>query len=139
MTFEDDLKAEFEAPPSTEDVEVLLKGTVYKFRFTQMDGYEWASACDQAPPRITVALDRYFNYNIRTVTLIAAPLSGKRVDGDELVDLTPDQWRNLLKALPGESFQRISDALFKLNQIAPAEAVEEAKKASTVEPKKNSA
>lgn len=129
MTFEDDLKGAFEAPKPTSDVEVLLKGTVYTFRFTQMDGYEWASACDQAPPRISVAVDRFFNYNIRALTLIAAPLSGKRVDGDELVDLTPDQWRNLLKALPGESLQRISDALFRLNQIAPAEAVEDAKKA----------
>lgn len=139
MTFEDDLKAEFEAPKPTKDVDVKLNGKLYTFRFELMDSVEWASATDRAPARPGVLLDMRFGYNLRALVPLVAPMSGKRVDGDELVDLTPDQWRNLFKALPGASVMRIGDTLFDLNEYEPGEAVKELKKASAVEPKKNSA
>lgn len=129
MSFEEDLKAEYEADRPSVDVDVALNGKPYTFRFTQMVGTEWAAATDQAPARPGVMLDTAFGYNLRALTLLAAPLSGKRVEGDKLEDLTPDQWKNLFRALPGASAMRICNAVFKLNQIDPAEAVEEAKKA----------
>lgn len=129
MTFEDDIKAQYEAPKPTDDVTVLLNGTAYTFRFTQMDGVAWASAADQAVARPGVLIDTYTGYNLRALTLLVAPQTGKRIDGDTLVDLTPDQWRNLFKGLPGASVAKICDAVFKLNHIGPAEAVEDAKKA----------
>ncbi|KRC52128.1 hypothetical protein ASE16_03510 [Leifsonia sp. Root227] len=131
MSFEDDLKAEFEAERPTEDVTVSLNGKPYTFRFTQMDPTDWGNACDQAPPRPKVRTDNYFGYNMRELTHIAAPLSGKRVDGRDVITLSEDQWRSLLKALPGGQMQLVTDAIFRLNQIAPLEAVEAAKKAFT--------
>lgn len=129
MSFEDDLKAEFEQERPHEDVDVLLNGKPYTFRFTQMDGTEWAALTDRAPARPGVALDAGFGYNLRALALLAAPESGRRVDGEELAALSPDQWRNLFKALPGSSVMRIANALFKLNQIQPSLDIEEAKKA----------
>lgn len=130
LSFEDDIKAEFEAPKPTHDVDITLNGTLYTFRFTRMDGLEWASLVDLFPARPSVLLDMRYGYNIRPLTLAAAAKSGKRLDGDSYVDLTEDQWRNLFKALPGSSVQRFSDALFLLNEYGPAQEVEAAKKAS---------
>lgn len=130
MSFVDDLKAEFEAPMPTEDVPVTLNGNLYTFRFTRMDGVEWASLTDLFPARPGVMLDMRYGYNLRPLTLAAAARSGQRVDGDQIVDLTEDQWRNLFKALPGASIQRFSDAIFLLNEHGPAQEVEQAKKAS---------
>lgn len=130
MSFEDDLRAAFEAERPFEDVTVSLNGTAYTFRFTQMEGGDWTSIIDQCPARPGVQLDTAFGYNLRAATLLAGPKSGKRVNGDALEDLSPDQWKNLFRTLPGNSMNRIGNALFKLNEIAPAEAVAEAKKAS---------
>lgn len=132
MGFVDDLKAEFEADKPTASVDVTLNGNLYTLVFQQMDGIGWAEATDQAPVRPGVLLDMRYGYNLRALTLIVAPKTGKRRDGDDLVEMTADQWRNLLKALPGASVNRIGDALFSLNEYGPAEAVEALKKASPV-------
>jgi hypothetical protein len=130
MSFEDDIKAQFEAPKPTGDVEVLLNGTLYTFRFTRMDGMEYASLCDMFPARPGVMLDMRYGYNLRPLTLAVAAKSAQRVDGDNLVPLTDDQWRNLFKGLPGASIQRFSDTVFLLNEHGPAQEVADAKKAS---------
>jgi hypothetical protein len=130
LSFEDDIKAAFEAPKPTHDVDVTLNGTLYTFRVTRMDGVEWASLADLFPARPGVMLDTRYGYNLRPLTLAAAAKSAQRLDGDTYVDLTDDQWRNLFKALPGASIQRFSDALFLLNEYGPAQEVEDAKKAS---------
>lgn len=128
MSFEDDLKAEYEAERPYEDVDALLNGTLYTFRFTKMDGTEWASACDRAPLRPGVLLDMRYGYNLRALAPIVAQASGGRVDGDAVVPLTPDQWRAVFKG-SGSTVARIGDAIFTLNEYGPADAVDEAKKA----------
>lgn len=127
MTFEDDLKAEYEAERPHVDVEALLNGTLYTFRFKQMDGTEWASACDRAAARPGVLLDMRYGYNLRALAPIVAQASGGRVDGDTVVPLTPDQWRAVFKG-SGSTVARIGDAIFLLNEHGPSQAVEEAKK-----------
>lgn len=128
MSFEDDLKAEFEAEKPTHDIDVSLNGALYTLRFTQMDALTWAAATDMHPARPGVLLDMRYGYNLRPLSLLVAAKTGQRVDGEKLVDLTPDQWTNLFKALPGASVMRIGDALFDLNEIAPAEAIAALKK-----------
>jgi hypothetical protein len=130
LSFEDDIKAEFEAPKPTQDVDITLNGTLYTFRFTRMDGLEWASLCDMFPARPGVLFDMRYGYNLRPLTLAAAAKSGQRLEGEAPVDLTEDQWRNLFKTLPGASIERFSDALFQLNEYGPAQEVDAAKKAS---------
>lgn len=133
MSFEDDLKAEFEAEKDHRDVDVKLNDKLYTFRFTVLDGVEWAAAGDLFPARPGVLLDMRYGYNLRPLSLYVAAKTGKRVDGDKLVDLTPDQWSNLFKALPGYSVARIGDAMFDLHEISPERAVEELKKARAAE------
>lgn len=130
-SFVDDLKAEFEAERPYRDVPVKLNGTLHTLRFTQMSGADWTSAGDQTVARPNVLIDVRYGYNIRALTYIAAPKSGKLLESGTLTDLTDDQWRNLLKTIPGPSFNAIADALYVLNEYEPAEAVEALKKAST--------
>jgi len=130
VSFEDDLKAEFEAPAPTKDVDVILNGNLHTFRVTRMDGVEWASLTDMFPARPGVMLDMRYGYNLRPLTLAAMAKSAQRVDGDNLVDLTEDQWRNLFKSLAGAYIERFSDAVFLLNEHGPNDEVDKAKKAS---------
>lgn len=123
MTFEDDIRAEFEAPRAFVDVPVKLNKNLYTFRFFRMNPDEWLAACDLHPARIGVAMDMRFGYNLRALTPVVAAETGKRVDGDELVDLTPDQWSNLFKSLAGGVVGKIGDAIFHLNEIGPTEEI----------------
>jgi hypothetical protein len=133
MSFEDDLKAEFEAEKPHRNVDVKLNDKLYTLRFTVMDGIEWTAAGDMFPPRPGVLLDTRYGYNLRPLTLFVASKTGQRVDGEKLTDLTPDQWSNLFKALPGKSVSRIGDALFDLNEYTPGAEVEALKKARAAE------
>lgn len=138
MSFEDDLKAELDRVKPTADVDVRLKGTLYTFRFEQMDGLEWADATDRFPARPGVLLDARYGYNLRPLSLLVASKTGARVDGDALVKLSEDQWRTLFKALPGAPVMRIGDVIFALNEYTPGEEVEALKKGSAVAPALNS-
>jgi len=142
MSFEDDLKTVPERP--TEDVDVLLNGNLYLFRFKQMDSFEWASACDRNPARLGVRIDMQIGYNLRSLTKDVAPLCGVRVDGDTEVQLRVDpvdlkqpkrrrvdEWSDLFDRIDGATFQRITDAIWGLNVVTPAQAVEAAKKAQS--------
>lgn len=125
MTFEDDIRAEFEAPKAFVDVPVKLNKTLYTFRFFRMDAEAWLAACDMYPARLGVEMDMRFGYNLRGLTPVVASQTGKRLEGDTLVDLTPDQWSNLFRTLAGGVVGKIGDALFHLNEIGPGEDIVE--------------
>ena len=127
MSFEDDLAAVQAEEAAYVNVEVTVHGNLYVLRITQMDPFEWASEVDRHPARPGVNIDQKYGYNLRSLIRGAAPLCGKRVDGDELVDV--EDWPALLKAIGGYGFQRVSDAIWALNEILPERAVIEAKKA----------
>lgn len=130
LSFEDDLKTEFEEPAPTKDVDVVLNGNLHTFRITRMDGVEWASLVDMFPARPGVLLDMRYGYNLRPLTLAALPKSAKHINGDTLEDLTEEQWRKLFKTVPGAYIERFSDAVFLLNEHGPNDEVDQAKKAS---------
>lgn len=137
MSFEDELDADLDAQLATEPdyttVTVLINKKPRKIRFTQMDGLAWAELCDRCEPRLDVQIDKAFGYNVRQALTLAAPISGRMQSGDEWVELSDERWKKIIRALPGAQVRAMGDALFNLNQWAPAMAVSDAKKASEVE------
>ncbi|MFN4000866.1 hypothetical protein [Microcella sp.] len=137
MSFLDDLQAEIAKPAPTLDVDVVLNGNKHTLQFRRLDGLTWAELIDRHPPRIggkdendveipPVWVDVRYGYNLRAVILDAAPLCGSVPDGAEL---SASDWADLLNALDGAAFQRVSDAIFQLNEVGPREEVDAARKA----------
>lgn len=129
MSFLDDLQAQTAAAVPTQDVELTLNGTLYTLRFKRMDGVEWATETDKHPARPGVLIDARYGYNLRSLVKAVALKTGSRVDGDTVVDLSEDEWKQLWKAVDGAAAQRIGDAVWALNEYLPAAEVEAAKKA----------
>lgn len=138
MSFKDDLAAAKTADAPHADVTVLVNGKPYDLRFRQMEGPAWASETDRHPARPGVAVDMRYGYNIRSLTLGAAPKCGVLLDGDAEVVLRVDplgtkdrvdEWSDLLTSLSGHDFQRITDAIWSLNEYLPEQAVDAARKA----------
>lgn len=130
MSFEDDIKAQLEKPKPTVDVSASVNGTAYTFRIERMDPAEWAIACAMCPARPGVTLDSQFGYDLQRLTPLVVAKTGKRVDGDTLIDLDPDTWESLLKAISGGTFQKFSDAIFRLNEFDDEKQIDDLKKAS---------
>lgn len=126
MTFADDLKKAKAAKTPSADVPVMVGGAVHVFRFSQMGGLEWASETDKFPPRLDTAVDSTYGYNIRDLTRSTAPLSGVRVEGDREVPVSADEWDALFDAISGHDFQKVTDAIWSLNEYNPQAAVTKA-------------
>lgn len=139
MSLDDDLDAQIAAEAEYADVDVLINGKLRTLRFFQMDGLEWADQCDRYPARPGVLLDSKYGYNLRPLSRATAPLCGKMVDGESLVNLTKEQWVKLFNGLAPASVMRIGDCIFNLNEWLPGQAVEAAKKALAAESAPNSA
>lgn len=138
MSFDDDLDAAVAAERDTVDVSATVNGHLYTFRFTQMDGLEWADITDRFPGRPGVLLDTRYGYNLRPLSKMAAKETGELVEGDTLTKLSPEQWDKFFKGAPGAAVMRIGDAIFNLNEYLPGLAVEDAKKALAAESAKSS-
>lgn len=139
MSFDDDLDAQVAAEADYADVDLLINGKLHTLRFFQMDGLEWSDQTDRFPVRPGVLMDSRYGYNLRPLSQAVAPLCGKLVDGDKLVDLTKKQWAKLFKGVAPSAVMRIGDTIFNLNEWLPGKAVDEAKKALAVESALNSA
>lgn len=150
MSFEDDLKAEREAPIKFTDVQVELNGTLHTFRFLQLSGPEWAAETDYHPARATLPdeqtpdrpliplVDQRYGYNIRSLCMSVAKKTGRRVEGEKLVELTPQQWDDLYRAIPGSTKAAIDDAIWTLNEAEPTDRILSLKKASAAASAKSS-
>lgn len=114
MGFADDLKAQREAGKPTAEVPFKLNGNPYVLRFTQMDPWEWAEACDQHPARPGVNLDSAFGYNMRSLVRSVAPDIGTLLEGDEPVEV-PD-WDDLFHAMSPSAVQRMCSEVFGLHE-----------------------
>jgi hypothetical protein len=146
MSFDDDLAAAQTPEDKHKDVLVLINKKPYTLRFRPMDGLEWAAETDLHPARPGVLIDSHYGYNLRTLTRAAAARSGVLVvDGEErtlrvdpvVVQLPGmpkpparvDEWDSIFRAISGHEFQRITDAIWALNERDPQQAVEAAGKA----------
>jgi hypothetical protein len=127
MSFEDDMKAAIAAPKPHLDVDVTVNGNLHTLRFVQMDPLEWASEADRHPARPGVMIDSRYGYNLRSLVKAVAPQTGSLFDDGESRPI--EDWPALLKLIAGNGFQRVTDAVWSLNEYLPEKAVEEAKKA----------
>lgn len=128
MSFVDDLAAAKAAEPDTADVNVELNGKRYLLRFTRTSGTEYAAETLRHPPRLDVGLDKQYGYNLSSLTLALSPKCARLVDGDELVELSADQWADLFAAADGGAVEEMQNTIFHLNEFASAKAVAAAKK-----------
>jgi hypothetical protein len=76
-----------------------------------------------------VKADGLYGYNVRTLCLAAAKVTGRLVEGDKLKTLPPERWDRIFKMRGGGVVGRICDQIWELNENAPAVAVVQAKKA----------
>ncbi|MBT2502978.1 hypothetical protein [Curtobacterium sp. ISL-83] len=145
MAFEDDLAAAQTPEDRYIDVLVLINSKPYTLRFRAMDGIEWAAETDRHPARPGVLVDARYGYNLRSLIRAAAPRCGVLVDGDEertlrvdpIIPETPgmppqkrvDEWADVFKAISGHEFQRVTDAIWSLNEYFPQQEIEAAGKA----------
>lgn len=99
-----------------EKLEAEAAESIVTFRFTRLDAQEWAGIAARAAARrrVDVPLDNV-GYHYHEVTMTAAVLSGKQVEGDKLVDVSSESWQKLWKVLSGNDLERICSAVFDLN------------------------
>lgn len=154
MSFSDLLKqakqAKAEAGRASETVEDVAVGDqLVTFRFWELPSLDWSTLSVKYPPRVDVALDRRYGYNVHAVSLAAAQVNGVRVDGDEEVPLevrpadpkkrkpAVNEWEDLFGILSGADIGRIVEAIWKLNEFLPEQRAVELKKARLAGQQKN--
>lgn len=112
-------------------------GALERLRFTRLNGRDWAELAAKNPARGDVAVDLHYGYNFAAVCEAAArfkdPKTGRAyghvVDGDELVELTDEEWDGLFAEAAGSEVARVYDAIWELNEFQPAQRVQELVKA----------
>jgi hypothetical protein len=104
------------------------RDSMVTLRFYRMPGSEWNELTSHHPVRADVPIDRHYGYNIDTLGLAAAAhvddstgqAYGFRVEGDEEVTLTPEQWVRLFRTLSGPEVSGIVDTIWAMNEAEPA-------------------
>lgn len=107
-------------------------------RFTRMSGDEWSEVTARNPLRLDVPIDRHYGYNMNGVCRSAAPVSGARLEGDELIPLevvrgtagapAVDEWSDLFGTIGGHEMGLIIEAVYELNEWEPAHRIDLLKK-----------
>ena len=128
MGFKEDIAAAIAGTRRSITVPIELNGHKYKFKFTQMDGTEYAAETLRHPPRLEIGLDREFGYNLNSLSQAVAPKCGVRLDGAEEIEMSAEEWADLFAAADGGAVQEIANTIFTLNQFASAKAVQAVKK-----------
>lgn len=126
---DDVLKSAAETPVPFLDVDVEAGGKLLPLRFYRIDGVKWAEITALCPARLGSAIDRRYGYNFQAASQMAAPVSGRVLDGDGEVEYDDEKWREVMKALAGAHVKSIHSAIWQLNEYDPQVAVVEAKKA----------
>lgn len=138
MSLLDDLlESAAEIPNPFLDVDVELGGKLLPLRFYRIDGGKWAEITALCPARLGSAIDRRYGYNFQAASQMAAPVSGRVLDGEDEIEYDDEKWGEVIKALAGAHVKSIHSAIWQLNEYDPQVAVVEAKKARTTgsEPK----
>ena len=114
------------------------QGALVTLRFTSLPGSQWADITARCPVRLDAPIDRQYGYDMQAASTFAAPLCGVRLeDGVEVpLTVTPasegvaavDDWADLFITITGHEFIRIMDAIYELNEYAPAQRIAAAKK-----------
>jgi hypothetical protein len=118
-----------EAVPSI-DVDVELGGKHLPLRFYRIDGEKWAELTAMSPVRLSSPIDKKYGYNFQAVARLAAPLSGRVLDGGEELQYDDDKWGELFKRLSGHAIRLIHSHIWEVNEYAPQLRIVAAKKDS---------
>jgi len=102
--------------------------SIVTLRFTRMPAAEWAEVIARCPVRLDSDIDREYGFDADKAGVLASPLCGVRLEGDDEVPLTEDEWRDLFATITGYEAALISDAIFALNFWGPAQRVADLKK-----------
>jgi len=127
-SLDEDIAAPYEKP--SVDVEVEIRGKLREFRFTEMEGPDWAELTARHPVRLESPVDRQYGYNFAGVCKDAAKFSGRLHEGDEWVKVDPKTWDKLWPALSGHDVNVLYNAIWSLNEWEPSQRVERLKKES---------
>lgn len=138
VSFEEDLSAALSADRRTADVPVKVNGKTYTIHYTALLGTEWAEETDKHPVRLNAAIDRHYGYNIRSLVLSLTKDRGRLSFEGETVEVSPEQWDLLFKALDGRGIGDLADALIRMHERPIEETIAALKKASGVVSKKKS-
>lgn len=113
------------------ELEELLKSeqdSLTTFRFYRMRGDEWVECTARSPLRLDVPLDAQYGYNYHGACKLAALRSGFRIEDDNEVALTEQEWTDVWSVLSGGEVTQLADAIWELNEWGPAARVHDLKK-----------
>lgn len=96
-------------------------------RFIRLPGGKWSEITSAHPPRPGAAIDHVRQYNFDAVPIAAAQYvdeeTGKayagRVDGDEVVPISAEEWADILSTASGFEIKQIRDTVWGLNEYLP--------------------
>lgn len=97
------------------------KDSIVTLRFKRLSGRVWADLTSRNPVRLDVPIDKHYGYNYDAVCEAAAALNGVRIEGDDEVPLTTEEWSELFDVLSGAEIGLIRDAVWELNEWEPSQ------------------
>jgi hypothetical protein len=107
------------------EVSTLFGDELAAIRFDAILGSAWASLTASHPPREDSKPDEYYGFDTDAV-LRAYPEHAIRVAGDRI---GADAWHRVLAVLDAPTLANCRNAIWALNQYAPAARIAAAKKA----------
>lgn len=117
------------AGPIIERLEALTaaaKDSIVNIRVKKLPGDEWAVITSLHPVRAGVAIDMHYGYDYDAVCVAAAMHTSEngetytfRLDGDEEIPMTPEQWRTVFSLISGAEASELRDAIWTLNEYEP--------------------
>ena len=122
--------------PKSDPVPLIIGGELVEVIFYRAEGTAWAECTSRHPVRADVLIDMRYGYNFHGVCFEIAPKTGRLLDGDDEVELSPEKWGKILDAVSGNEVSAVANAIWALNEWDPAQLVKSLKKARTATSKK---
>lgn len=121
--------ANVNAAPIIERLDALAdaaRDAIVTLRMKRLPGDEWAVITSLHPVRVGVAIDMHYGYDYDAVCAAAATHQSEngevyafRLDGDEEIPMTREQWARLFSVISGAEATEIRDAIWSLNEYEP--------------------
>jgi len=100
-------------------------------RVFRIPGRDWAVLTSKCPVRPDVPIDRHYGYNYDAVCEAALRYrdpSGEafafRLEDGEPVEITDDEWSQLVSVLSGNEYAKLRDIVWSLNEFEPEQRLQ---------------
>lgn len=120
-----------EAREALTELEASAGEGMIVLRFTQLPGHRWVEITGKHLPRTDNLIDRNHGYDYDAVTDEAAAFVdaegkayGVRLEGDDEVAMSADEWAELRDAVSGHEVTSIRNAIWGLNVFLPKHKLE---------------